>query len=138
MLFGSFCASLLGHIDNQFSCFISYIQVDVSLLQDFWHNAGAASIDILVRLKKEKITAIKQEGILKKFKLTSTISTNNMYLFDAKGYFQKYDNPEQSIKPLEHGIIWDNVVFFLFPRTYCFCVHFCSSQGILSAKAGVL
>lgn len=39
----------------------------------------------------------KQEGLLKKFKLTTTISTSNMHLFDSKGVIKKYDNPEQSM-----------------------------------------
>lgn len=39
----------------------------------------------------------KQEGLLKKFKLTSTISTSNMHLFDANGVIKKYDTPEQSM-----------------------------------------
>lgn len=39
----------------------------------------------------------KQEGLLKKFKLTTTISTSNMHLFDPKGVIKKYDNPEQSM-----------------------------------------
>lgn len=39
----------------------------------------------------------KQEGLLKKFKLISTISTSNMHLFDAKGVIKKYDTPEQSM-----------------------------------------
>lgn len=38
----------------------------------------------------------KQEGLLKKFKLTTTISTSNMHLFDSKGVIKKYDTPEQS------------------------------------------
>lgn len=38
----------------------------------------------------------KQEGLMKKFKLTTSISTSNMHLFDPRGVIKKYDNPEQS------------------------------------------
>lgn len=37
-----------------------------------------------------------QEEILKKFELTTTLSTTNMYLFGADGAIKKYDTPEQS------------------------------------------
>ena len=47
-------------------------------------------------MKLEKIVGIMQEGLLKKFKLTSSISTNNMHLFDTEGKIKKYENPEQS------------------------------------------
>ena len=124
MFFGSFCASFLGHINNKLSCFISYIHVDMTLLQDFRQNGDDATIDILVRLKQDKITAIKQECLLKKFKLTRTISTSNMHLFDAEGKIKKYDNPEQSIKPSYNGIIWDNVVFFGFHVLIVFLCSF--------------
>ncbi|PWA52767.1 DNA topoisomerase 2 [Artemisia annua] len=36
-----------------------------------------------------------QEEILKKFKLTTTLSTTNMYLFGADGAIKKYETPEQ-------------------------------------------
>ncbi|KAK8999466.1 hypothetical protein V6N11_070630 [Hibiscus sabdariffa] len=37
----------------------------------------------------------KQEGLLKKFKLTTTVSTSNMHLFDSRGVIQKFDTPEE-------------------------------------------
>lgn len=48
-------------------------------------------------MKLDKIMMTMQEGVLKKFKLTSTISTSNRHLFDAEGKIKKYDNAEQSI-----------------------------------------
>ena len=48
-------------------------------------------------MKLDKLAMVMQEGLLKKFKLTSTISTSNMHLFDAEGKIKKFDNPEQSI-----------------------------------------
>ena len=38
----------------------------------------------------------KEEGLVKKFKLTTTIGTTNMDLFDSDGKIRKYDTPEQS------------------------------------------
>ncbi|KAJ0501049.1 putative DNA topoisomerase (ATP-hydrolyzing) [Helianthus annuus] len=39
----------------------------------------------------------KEEGLLKKFKLTTTLSTSNMDLLDANGVVKKYDTPEQRL-----------------------------------------
>ncbi|GAB2289044.1 hypothetical protein Dimus_023346 [Dionaea muscipula] len=48
-----------------------------------------------VTMEPEKLIQIKQEGLLKKFKLTTTISTSNMHLFNEKGVIKKYENAEQ-------------------------------------------
>ena len=66
-------------------------------MQDFKQNGDDAIVDIEVRMKAEKVPAIMQEGLFKKFRLTSTISTSNMHLFDAEGKIKKFDTPEQSI-----------------------------------------
>lgn len=69
----------------------------IFFLQDFRQNGDDAIVDIEVRLKLDKVAMVMQEGLFKKFKLTSTISTSNMHLFDAEGKIKKYDNPEQSM-----------------------------------------
>ncbi|TKY49610.1 DNA topoisomerase 2 [Spatholobus suberectus] len=68
------------------------------LIEDFRQNGDDAIVDIEVRMKLDKIAGIMQEGLLKKFKLTSSISTSNMHLFDAEGKIKKYDNPEQILE----------------------------------------
>ncbi|XP_027343059.1 DNA topoisomerase 2 [Abrus precatorius] len=68
------------------------------LIEDFRQNGDDAVVDIEIRLKLDKIVGIMQDGLLKKFKLTSTISTSNMHLFDAEGKIRKYDNPEQILE----------------------------------------
>ncbi|WJX39561.1 DNA topoisomerase 2 [Trifolium repens] len=68
------------------------------LIEDFRQNGDDAIIDIEVKMKPEKIASIMQEGIFKKFKLTSTISTSNMHLFDAEGKIKKFDTPEQILE----------------------------------------
>lgn len=50
-----------------------------------------------VYLSADNLLAAKQEGLPKKFKLTTSISTSNMHLFDSKGVIKKYDTPEQSM-----------------------------------------
>ncbi|KAG4927304.1 hypothetical protein JHK85_053790 [Glycine max] len=72
--------------------------VNDPLCHDFRQNGDDATVNIEVRMKLEKIVGIMQEGLLKKFKLTSSISKNNMHLFDTKGKIKKYDNSEQILQ----------------------------------------
>ncbi|GAB2260936.1 hypothetical protein Droror1_Dr00011791 [Drosera rotundifolia] len=48
-----------------------------------------------VIMEPEKLIQARQEGLQKKFKLTTTINTSNMHLFNEKGVIKKYDNAEQ-------------------------------------------
>ena len=48
-------------------------------------------------MTEETLMAAKQEGLMKKFKLITSISTTNMNLFDSNGVIKKYDTPEQSM-----------------------------------------
>ena len=45
-------------------------------------------------LTEQNMNIAKQEGLEKKFKLTTTIGTTNMHLFDSNGKIRKYDTPE--------------------------------------------
>jgi DNA topoisomerase-2 len=60
-------------------------------------NCDDVTVEFDVFLTNENLIRATQEGLLKKFKLTTTISTTNMHLFDSKGVIKKYDNPEQSM-----------------------------------------
>ncbi|GKC16976.1 hypothetical protein Tco_1013758, partial [Tanacetum coccineum] len=42
-------------------------------------------------MTEDQMNTARQEGFLKKFKLTTTLSTSNMHLFDANGVIKKYD-----------------------------------------------
>ncbi|CAL5420288.1 unnamed protein product [Camellia sinensis] len=53
-------------------------------------------------MSEENLIMAKQEGLLKKFKLTTTISTSNMHLFDPKGVIKKYETPEQILEEFFH------------------------------------
>jgi hypothetical protein len=108
------------------------------LLQDFRQNGDDEIVDIEVKMKADKIATIMQEGLFKKFKLTNTISTSNMHLFDADGKIKKFDNPEQSIPFSMHNCfeVQFHVLFFTLLTFLC---HFlCSSCRVLSTSAGVL
>ncbi|MCD9645177.1 DNA topoisomerase 2 [Datura stramonium] len=60
------------------------------------------SVCFEVIMSEENLLLAQQEGLLKKFKLTTTISTSNMHLFDSKGKIKKYDNPEEILEEFYH------------------------------------
>ncbi|KAK6119201.1 hypothetical protein DH2020_047049 [Rehmannia glutinosa] len=60
-------------------------------------NSGGEIVHFSVYMSPNNLSEAKQEGLMKKFKLTTSISTSNMHLFDSKGVIKKYDTPEQSM-----------------------------------------
>lgn len=64
--------------------------------QDYREYNDDKTVHFEVTLTEENMNIARQEGLEKKFKLTTTIGTTNMHLFDSKGVIKKYDNPEQS------------------------------------------
>jgi len=50
----------------------------------------------VLKLTEDNMNKVMEEGLVKKFKLTTTIGTSNMHLFDSDGKIRKYDTPEQS------------------------------------------
>ncbi|GJT94580.1 DNA topoisomerase 2 isoform X2 [Tanacetum coccineum] len=55
-----------------------------------------------ITMTEDQMNRARQEGFLKKFKLTTTLSTTNMRLFDANGVIKKYDTPEQILEDFFH------------------------------------
>ena len=68
----------------------------LQFLQDYREHNDDTTVHFEVILSEENLIMAKQEGLLKKFKLTTTISTSNMHLFDQNGVIKKYDTPEES------------------------------------------
>ncbi|KAH9301945.1 hypothetical protein KI387_013528, partial [Taxus chinensis] len=66
------------------------------------HHSAINRVHFEITLSAEKMKIALDEGLLKKFKLTTTFSTSNMHLFDAKGTIQKYDTPEQILEDFYH------------------------------------
>lgn len=60
-------------------------------------QGDANDVYIDVTLSEVNMNIAKQEGLEKKFKLTTTFGTTNMHLFDSDGKIRKYDTPEQSM-----------------------------------------
>lgn len=65
-------------------------------MQDYRDNGGDFTVQFTVQLSEERMREAEAAGLLKKFKLTTTVSTSNMHLFNHAGKITKYDTPEQS------------------------------------------
>ncbi|KAG0474607.1 hypothetical protein HPP92_014293 [Vanilla planifolia] len=82
-------------------------KVKEPFIKDYREYNDDTTVHFEVALSEENMNMAKQEGLEKKFKLTTTISTSNMHLFDPKGVIKKYDTPEQILEE-----------FFLLRVTY--------------------
>ncbi|KAK9367018.1 DNA topoisomerase [Lipomyces kononenkoae] len=58
----------------------------------------AMDIKFVVQLSDEEMRQALSEGLLNKFKLSNTISLNNMVAFDASGRIRKYESVEDILK----------------------------------------
>ncbi|CAL5434010.1 unnamed protein product [Camellia sinensis] len=73
-----------------------------SAFTDYREHNDDTTVHFEVIMSEENLIMAKQEGLLKKFKLTTTISTSNMHLFDPKGVIKKYETPEQILEEFFH------------------------------------
>ena len=69
-------------------------------IKDFKENHTDATVSFTVICAKELIDKFEMEpkGLLGKFKLTGSVSTSNMHLFDAEGRITKYNTPEDMLQ----------------------------------------
>ncbi|KAK9683011.1 hypothetical protein RND81_10G112500 [Saponaria officinalis] len=71
-------------------------------IKDFSNLSTNDTVFFNVVLSKRNYNLALQEGLMKKFKLTTTLSTSNMHLFDEDNKIVKYDSPEQILETFYH------------------------------------
>ncbi|XP_038982287.1 DNA topoisomerase 2 [Phoenix dactylifera] len=71
-------------------------------IKDYREHNDDINVHFEIILTEEKLKMAKEEGLERKFKLTTTISTTNMHLFDSEGVIKKYDTPEQILEDFFH------------------------------------
>ncbi|XP_010695093.2 DNA topoisomerase 2 isoform X1 [Beta vulgaris subsp. vulgaris] len=71
-------------------------------IKDLWDYSTNDTVHFEFILSRTNYNLAKQEGLLKRFKLTSTLSTSNMHLFDEDNKIVKYDCPEQILEKFYH------------------------------------
>ncbi|KAL4291801.1 hypothetical protein GQ457_14G024050 [Hibiscus cannabinus] len=80
----------------------SIITSNDSFIKEFKQFSDDKTVDFEIIMTVENMILAKQEGLLKKFKLTTTVSTSNMHLFDPRGVIKKYDTPEEILEEFFH------------------------------------
>eukprot|EP00850_Spirogloea_muscicola_P004740 SM000020S06090 [mRNA] locus=s20:870766:880569:- [translate_table: standard] len=83
-------------------------------VKSFSQHHFDTTVHFVVELSEANMALALAEGLEKKFKLTSTLSTTNMHLFDKDGRITKYDSPEQnwSITTSERQVDIDSIEAF--------------------------
>ncbi|GJX51727.1 DNA topoisomerase 2-like protein, partial [Tanacetum coccineum] len=76
--------------------------LSVTELPDYTAHNDDTSVHFEIIMTEDQMNTARQEGFLKKFKLTTTLSTSSMHLFDANGVIKKYDTPEQILEDFFH------------------------------------
>ncbi|KAE8670742.1 DNA topoisomerase 2 [Hibiscus syriacus] len=80
----------------------SVITSNDSFIKEFKQFSDDKTVDFEIIMTMENMMLAKQDGLLKKFKLTTMVSTSNMHLFDSRGVIKKYDNPEEILEEFFH------------------------------------
>lgn len=61
-------------------------------MKDFKEYHTDSSVHFVITLSDEQMKKAESEGLDKKFKITSSLSTTNMVCFDAEGRIRKYES----------------------------------------------
>ncbi|GER25873.1 DNA topoisomerase 2 [Striga asiatica] len=66
-------------------------------IKDFREFNDDKTVHFEIYMTEKNLAIAKDEGLIEKFKLSSTISTSNMHLFNSNGTLVKYSSPEKII-----------------------------------------
>ncbi|GJS29791.1 DNA topoisomerase 2 [Tanacetum coccineum] len=82
--------------------FLEAAQKDIKAYKD--RNYTSTSVDFEITMTEDQMNRARREegGLLNKFKLTTTLSTDNMYLLDKDAVLKKYDTPQQILEDFFH------------------------------------
>uniref|UniRef100_M4BBA0 DNA topoisomerase 2 n=1 Tax=Hyaloperonospora arabidopsidis (strain Emoy2) TaxID=559515 RepID=M4BBA0_HYAAE len=71
--------------------------LEAGTIKDFKENHTDVKVLFTITMEPKTLSDIAKApgGIVKKFKLESSLSTSNMHLFDREGHIKKYDSPKE-------------------------------------------
>ncbi|WVQ72377.1 hypothetical protein IAR50_001929 [Cryptococcus sp. DSM 104548] len=67
-------------------------------VQDYEEHHTVNTVHFKVHMTEKSLADAEKEGLDKRFKLTTTLSTGNMVCFDLNGKIKKYSSPEQILE----------------------------------------
>lgn len=96
-----------------------FMRVQCAERQDYEEHHTDTTVFFRIHMTEANLRAAEQEGLEKRFKMTSNMSTSNMVCFDLNGKIRKYSSPEEILIDFYHKRLE-----FYGLRKVCF-----SSQG---------
>lgn len=67
-------------------------------VKDFHDNGTENKVSFTIKTTADHSAALGDEAAYKRLKLSTSLSTNNMVLFDAQGRIRKYNSPEEIVQ----------------------------------------
>ncbi|KAI8819632.1 DNA topoisomerase [Fimicolochytrium jonesii] len=71
-------------------------------IKDYREYHTEAAVKFIVTMSEEQMALAEKEGLEKRFKLISSISTSNLVCFDQQGRIRKYDTIEEIFREFYH------------------------------------
>lgn len=76
--------------------------VVVLIYQDYEEHHTDTTVFFRIHMTEANLRAAELEGLEKRFKMTSNMSTSNMVCFDLNGKIRKYSSPEEILIDFYH------------------------------------
>lgn len=67
-------------------------------ISDYKEHHTDTTVLFRITVTPDQLREAQDVGLMKKFKLTTSVATSNMMLFDAEGQIKKYETPEDVIR----------------------------------------
>ncbi len=86
------------YLDRDLVVFYLKSNILFLFLQDYKEYHTDSSVHFLVSLTEQEMAKAEEEGLEKRFKISTTISTSNLVCFDKEGRIKKYENVNGILK----------------------------------------
>ncbi|KAG8998298.1 DNA topoisomerase 2 [Tulasnella sp. 427] len=83
---------------EQLEKWVAGVDNNPAYVKDYKEYHTNTSVHFVITMTKEGMTKAEQEGLMKFFKLTTSLSTNNMMAFDSNLKLRKYSSPEEILE----------------------------------------
>lgn len=73
-----------------------------AFIKDYKEYHTDANVHFVVHLSEANMALAEKDGLMKRFKISTTISTTNMVCFDMEGRIRKYNSPDDILSEFYH------------------------------------
>lgn len=83
---------------EQLEAWVTGTEKSAAWIKDYREHHTDSKVHFVVTLTEESLREAEKEGLEKKFKMTSSVSTSNLVCFDLEGRIRKYENVDEILK----------------------------------------